>query len=126
MSMFLVLLGVAIALMYCAAALKLLRSRTRRPGVTSFLVAGTVLAALRIGIVWYLYYRLQGHTHMDPVPLLTDILLPENAFIYLYLPPIESREWYAIVLTILLAVCSFIWVFPLLLIGATRKHAEKT
>lgn len=115
-----ILITLLLMLLYGIAVVKLFRSRLTGSGIFCFLTLGGALALIRITLLWFSYYRFQMHTYTTPV--LSYVFLPENAVIYPF--NIRSPELHAILLTILLIIGSFFWLFPLLLIGARRKVAH--
>lgn len=117
---FVVFIAFVVLVLYCIAMAKLYNSQPSRRGVLTFSIVAGALALIRVGALWFLYYRF--HSNTETTPVLGYILLPENGIIYML--GTQNPELHAVLLTILLAIGSFLWVTPLLLIGAKRKTAS--
>ena len=118
------LITFVLLLLYCAAAVRLLNSQLARRGINIYLITAGVLALIRIAALWFVNQRLQTHTYTSVTALLTYMLLPEGVVISEL--SLENVSWHMILFTTLLALGSFFWTYPLLLIGAKRKVASRS
>lgn len=110
---------VLVAMGYCLAVVKVMRSQLGRSGILAFLIAGGALAFIRGAGLWFVNSRLQTHTYTVATTLLSYLVLPEG--VVMDKLSIHDLKWDLILFMILLTLGSFFWTFPLLLIGSKRK-----
>jgi hypothetical protein len=86
--------------------------------MTVFLLSGTVLALLRISVLFYTSQVLHNHSMGSPLSFLSYLLLPEA----LLLSDVSTYSAFfdSVLLAVFLIVGSFLITSPLLILG-TRK-----
>lgn len=116
------LIFVCVLALYAFAAARMTRARFTRRGLLVFAAAGSALAFLRVGYVWFLAHRLRTHTwggSLETLNALLRYVFPEEVLVTLAGP--DSPFWRNVFFSLVLAAGSFFWASPLLLVGARRR-----
>jgi hypothetical protein len=108
--------------LYFWVAFRISKSKFTRRGVTLFLVAGSLFAVLRVGCWLYLSHRMITHTWSATLSSLSGYLI----ILYPEAPAMSvaggiSPAWGVFIYATVLAVCSYVWAAPLLLVGTVKR-----
>lgn len=114
-----VLITLLLTALYTFVVIKIVKSELKRSSVLWFFAVGIFLALIRAAFLWYMDYRLRTHTFTEGIWFLSYILCPEGPLMYML--DIHNTKLHMAMLTILLAVGSFVWALPLLLVNSKRK-----
>jgi hypothetical protein len=116
----LIALTIVLIASYVFLLTRILRARRASPRVAVFLVSGTVLALLRISVLFYLSQVLHNHFMGSPFSFLRYLLLPEALLLSDLFLLLDVYPHSAFFDALFLVVGSFLITSPLLIL-VTRK-----
>jgi hypothetical protein len=120
--MMFVLIFAGLVFLYAFAVVRVCQIRVARRAIRLFVVTGSLLTLLRVSTLSYLSYRMRGHTFSEAMLLVSYVLWPESTFMTLIRQPNLALDF--LLTTALLAVGSFLWALPILLLWGVKNRQQ--
>lgn len=114
------LIAAILVFLYTLVAIRMWQIKIARRAILIFVFAGSLLTFLRIGSLWYLSYRMQGHTFFPNTLYISYILVPEIYLFSLIRQPNFVLD--TLLTSVVLTIGSFLWALPILLLWGVPKR----